>query len=50
MGNTQEFNNLTKENQNKAHEFNIGSNEVVLEMDEDTTKYKVSMHWHSSCT
>ena len=37
-----EFDNLIKENQNKAKEFNIGSNKVVLEMNEDTTKYEVS--------
>ena len=42
MSNIQEFNNLIEENQNKAKEFNIGSNKVVLEMNEDTTKYEVS--------
>ena len=40
--NFQEFDNLFKENQNKANEVNIGSNKVVLEMIEDTTKYEVS--------
>ena len=35
-GNTQEFNNISKKNPNKAKEFKIGSNEV------DATKYKVS--------
>ena len=39
MSNIQEFDNLIKENQNKAKELNIGSNKVVLEMNEDTTKY-----------
>ena len=33
-------------------EFNIGSNWVVFEMNEDTTKYEVSraykLHWNSS--
>ena len=37
-----EFDNLIKENQNKAKELNIGSNKLVLEMNEDNTKYKVS--------
>ena len=40
--NIQEFDNLIKENQNNAKEINIGSNKVVLKMNEDTTKYKVS--------
>ena len=40
--NIQELDNLIKENQNKAKEFNIGSIKVVLEMTEDTTKYEVS--------
>ena len=32
-----------KENKkNKAKELNIGSNKVVLDINEDTTKYKVS--------
>ena len=34
--------NLIKENQNKAKEVNIGSNWVVFEMIEDSTKYEVS--------
>ena len=38
----QEFDNFIKENQNKAKEFSIGSNMVVLEINEDTTKYEVS--------
>ena len=42
MVNIQELDNLTKENLNKEKEFNIWSNKVVLEMNEDTTKYKVS--------
>ena len=42
LGNIKEFNNLSKENQNEAKEFNIGSNKVVLEINEYTTKYKVS--------
>ena len=37
-----EFDNLIKENQNKAKEFKIGINKVVLEMNEDTTKHEVS--------
>ena len=40
LGNIKEFNNLSKENQNEAKEFNIGRNKV--EMNEYTTKYKVS--------
>ena len=42
MVNIQELDNLTKENLNKEKEFNIWSNKVVLEINEDTTKYKVS--------
>ena len=37
-GSKQEFDNLLKENQNEVSEFNIGSNRVVLEMNEGTTK------------
>ena len=37
-GSIQEFDNLLKENQNEVQEFNIGSNRVVLEMNEGTTK------------
>ena len=39
---TQEFENLIKENQNKAKEFIIGSNTVVQEKNKDATKYKTS--------
>ena len=42
MGTIQGFDNLTKENLNKAKEFNLWSNRVVLKMNEDTTKYEVS--------
>ena len=34
--------NLIKENQTKAKEFNIGSNKIVFEMNEDTTNPEVS--------
>ena len=37
--NIQEFENLIKENQKKAKEFNVRSIKVVLELTEDTTKY-----------
>ena len=40
--NIQEFDNFIKENQNKPKEFNIGSNKVAFEMNEDTTNYEVS--------
>ena len=40
-GNTQVLKKLTLLNQNKAKKFNIGRNKLVLEMDEDTLKYKV---------
>ena len=36
--NIQKFDNLIKENQNKAKQFNIGRNKEVLEMNKDTTK------------
>ena len=42
MGNIQEFDNFIKENQKLAKEINIGSNKLVLEMNEETTKYKIS--------
>ena len=42
MVNIQELDNLTKENLNKEKEFNIWSNKVALEMNENTTQYKVS--------
>ena len=42
MSNIQEVDNVIKENQNKAKEFNIGSQNVVFEINEDTTKYKVT--------
>ena len=41
MVNIQELDNLTKENLNKEKEFNIWSNKVFLEMNEDTRQYKV---------
>ena len=42
MGNIQVFKNLTKENLEKEKDFNVWSNKLVLEMNKDTTKYKVS--------
>ena len=42
IGNIQAFDNLTKKKLDSAKKFNIFSNIIFLEMNEDTTKYKVS--------
>ena len=42
MGNIQVFKNLTKDNLKKEKDFNVWSNKLVLEMNKDTTKCKVS--------